>query len=365
MLEAILLAAGFHVGCYTSPHLIEYNERIRIDGNVVDDAQICGAFDRIDQARGQTTLSYFEFGTLAALDIFSRSSLDVVILEVGLGGRLDAVNIIDADAALITAIGIDHQDWLGDSREQIGAEKAGILRQEQVGVFSGQDIPDSVRDIAQSLTVALDIAGEHYKVVKNDSGWSLQGRHGSRNALPLPAMRGDHQIDNAAGVVNLLLAVKNRLPVSIEAMRQGLLGAKVAGRFQIIHMQHNRIVVDVAHNEQSMLVLAANLQRFVIKGKLHVIVGMLRDKDIKNSLQPLTGMVDHWHIVPTPGERGLAAKDFQVFVRDLLPDAVTDCYETLAEAHTSVLQLLHPDDTLLVCGSFLVAGEFIAAQQLS
>jgi len=361
MLEAILQAAGYRTGCYTSPHLVSYNERIRLEGKPVPDNVICEAFDRIDKARGETSLSYFEFGTLAALDIFSRTQLDAVILEVGLGGRLDAVNIIDADAALITAIDIDHRDWLGDTRELIGAEKAGILRRNQPAVFSGQNIPDSIVKLANELSVKLDIAGIDYQVIKTDDDcWALQGTQGKRSALPIPAMRGRYQLDNAAGVVNLLLGLRSFLPVGNEAIRRGLLAAQVEGRFQVISDGENPVVIDVAHNAQSMQALAENLQSFVLKGKLHAIIGMLRDKDIAGSLRPLIEQVDAWHIVPTPGERGLSAKEFEQILLELAPSANTQCHETLAEAHTSVLQYLLCDDTLLVCGSFLVVGEFLA-----
>ncbi len=363
MLEAILLAAGYRVGCYTSPHLLRYNERIRIDGKEATDDSICEAFQRIDQAREQISLTYFEFGTLAALDIFTRQKLDVVILEVGLGGRLDAVNIIDADLALITGIDIDHSDWLGDSRELIGAEKAGILRAGQVAVFSGADMPTSIHDKAISLELDMAVAGEDFHWQNELAGWRLTGRAGNRNGLPVPAMRGDHQFENAAGVIQLLLEGKSKLPVSSDAMRQGLLSAQVAGRFQVIPAGGYRIVVDVAHNQQSMSVLAQNLKKFVIKGRLHAITGMLRDKDIKASLVPLLDVVDAWYIVPTPGERGLAANVFMAKLLELKPEANCRAYETLAEARASVLQFVTEDDTLLVTGSFLVAGEFLAELQ--
>lgn len=363
MLEAILLAAGYRVGCYTSPHLVHYNERIRLDGKEVTDELICEAFERIDRARDQLSLTYFEFGTLAALDIFARQKPDAVILEVGLGGRLDAVNIIDADLALITGIAIDHSDWLGDSRELIGAEKAGILRSGQVAVFSGADMPASIRDKAASLGLDLAIAGEDFDWHGEQAGWRLTGRAGNRNGFPVPAMRGDHQFENAAGVIQLLLEGKSQLPVSSEAMRQGLLSARVAGRFQVIPADGYRVVVDVAHNQQSMSVLAQNLQKFVIKGRLHAIAGMLRDKDIAASLMPLLDIVDTWYIVPTPGERGLSAEAFMAKLLELKPAADCRAYETLAEARTSVLQFVAEDDTLLVTGSFLVAGEFLAELQ--
>jgi len=363
MLEAILLAAGYNVGCYTSPHLVRYNERIRINGKQASDEEICEAFAAIDDSRGETTLSYFEYGTLAALQLFSQKALEVVLLEVGLGGRLDAVNIIDADAALITSIGIDHQDCLGETLEQIGREKAGILRKDQQAVFSGKTLPASIRTHADEIGCILKVAGEHYSYINHASSWDFSSPEVERNALPLPALRGGQQLQNAAGVVALLLSIKDRLPVSMDAVRQGLLSATVKGRFQVIQRQLNQgqvnIVVDVAHNEQSMQVLADNLAAFVVKGRLHVIIGMLKDKDQQHSLMPLLGQADHWYLLDTPGDRGMRAQTLADTLRKLLPDADCHLYENVSDAYDSVLQYALDGDTILVTGSFLVAGAFL------
>ena len=363
MLESILLSAGYQVGCYTSPHLVRYNERIRLNGEEVSDEQICEAFDAIDKSRGDISLSYFEFGTLAALYHFSRVVPDVIILEVGLGGRLDAVNIIDADAALITSIGIDHQDWLGDNREDIGREKAGILRKNQMAVFSGHSIPDSVVDYASRSGTKLYIAGQNYQYKRVDEGWEFQSDHGNRNALPVPALRGSHQLENAAGVIALLLVCRQQLPVSTDAVRQGLLSASIKGRFQVIQ-DKLPVIVDVAHNEESVKALAENLSGFVVKGQLHVITGMLRDKDIKNSLSALSEHADSWHLVTTPGERGLAADELLGIVAELAPGKACYLHDNVSEAYDSVLQYAKEQDTVLVTGSFLIAGQFLEIEDI-
>ena len=363
MLEAILLAAGYTVGCYTSPHLVRYNERIRINGKEARDEQICEAFAAIDDSRGETTLSYFEYGTLAALQLFSSAAVEVVVLEVGLGGRLDAVNIIDADAALITSIGLDHQDWLGDTLEEIGREKAGILRSSQKAVFSGKILPASIQTYADQIGCNLKIAGEDFNYINQATSWDFVSPEVQRNALPLPALRGSQQLQNAAGVVALLMLIKDELAISMDAIRQGLLCASVKGRFQVMQQQLNQgrvnIVVDVAHNEQSMQALAENLAAFVVKGQLHIIIGMLKDKDQQHTLLPLIEQADYWHLLDTPGERGMPAKNLADILRKLLPEADCHLHENISDAYDSVLQYAQEGDTILVTGSFLVAGAFL------
>ena len=256
MLEAILLAAGYRVAAYTSPHLLCYNERVRLQEQAVNDALLCEAFARIDQVRGDISLTYFEFGTLAALDIFYRQGLDVAILEVGMGGRLDAVNIIDADVALITAIDVDHEKWLGNNRETIGFEKAGIMRSRRPVISSDLATPLSVVRHANDLGAPLYCLGKDFSVVPEASGWAFRDNENiSRNALPLPALRGEHQLHNAAGVLKVLQCLDTSLPVSAQALREGLLSVRLAGRFQVIPGEVMTIL-DVAHNPQSAAVLA-------------------------------------------------------------------------------------------------------------
>ncbi|NNJ91612.1 MAG: bifunctional tetrahydrofolate synthase/dihydrofolate synthase [Gammaproteobacteria bacterium] len=359
MLESILLNAGYRVGCFTSPHLVRYNERIKINGNEATDQAICEAFEAIEHCRDNISLTYFEFGALAALHLFEKARVEVMILEVGLGGRLDAVNIVDANAALITAIGIDHQDWLGNDREVIGREKAGIFRKDQLAVFSGNDMPESVRKASEQFGTKLLVSGEDYQLKSDGQQWSLMSDFGSRHALPIPAMRGKHQLENAAGVIALLLACREQLPVKAEALKTGLLQAQVMGRFQVLQNQQV-LIVDVAHNPQSTRALAENLAKFVIRGKLRAIVGMLRDKDSLASLENLAPQVEQWFLVSTHGDRGLKAELLADNIQLIDPDAECLLFNTVSEAYNSVLQYAQEDDSILVTGSFHIAGEFLA-----
>lgn len=359
MLEAILLNAGYRVGCFTSPHLVRYNERIKIDGNEASDEAVCEAFEAIDKSRDDISLTYFEFGALAALHLFEKARVEVMILEVGLGGRFDAVNIIDADAALVTAIGIDHQEWLGNDREVIGREKAGIFRKGQLAVFSGNDMPESVNMESEQRGCRLLVAGEDYQFISDGQQWSLKSEAGNRHALPIPAMRGKHQLENAAGVIALLLACRQQLPVKAEALKTGLLQAQVKGRFQILQKEHP-VIVDVAHNPQSTKSLAENLAEFVIRGKLRAIVGMLKDKDSLESLKNLAPQVDQWFLVSTHGERGLQAELLAENIHLIEPDTECLLFNTVSEAYNSVLQYAQEDDSILVTGSFHIAGDFLA-----
>lgn len=361
MLESILLAAGYRLGCYTSPHLVRYNERIRVDGAPVADTDLCEAFEAIDQSRAGISLSYFEFSTLAALYLFARAGIEVAVLEVGLGGRLDAVNIIDADAALVCAIGLDHQEWLGDTRETIGLEKAGIFRPAQQAVFSGRDMPASIADYAAKLGTRLLVAGTDFSwqvAADSASTWTFTPVQGPPLALPLPQLRGEHQLDNAAGVVALLQSVKQRLPVALQALRQGLLECRLQGRFEVIQ-QRIPVIVDVAHNPQSMAALSANLQRFMRRGRLLAVIGMLRDKAVAESLAEIADQVDAWFVFSTPGERGLTAENLAATIRQLSAETPLEVFTTLAEACDCALQWANDDDAMLVSGSFVTAGEFL------
>ncbi|WP_054774514.1 bifunctional folylpolyglutamate synthase/dihydrofolate synthase, partial [Methylogaea oryzae] len=259
LLSAILRAAGYRVGTYTSPHLLRYNERIQIDGEPVDDATICEAFGRVDGARGDTSLSYFEFGTLTALDIFRRAGLDAQILEVGLGGRLDAVNIIDADAALVASIDIDHQEWLGDSRDAIALEKAGIYRRGHPAVLGDPEAPPALLSYVDEQGIALHRQGREFGYSMDGAGWNWRGSTGSLRELPLPAMPGKHQLLNASAVLQLLQLVQTRLPVAESAVRRGLETVRLAGRFQLIPGAP-AVLADVAHNPQAARVLAEYLR---------------------------------------------------------------------------------------------------------
>ncbi len=299
-MEAILQAAGYRTGTYTSPHLLRYNERIRINGREVDDASLMDAFEAIDRARGETSLSYFEFGTLAAFRLFRRAGVDVYILEVGLGGRLDAVNLLDADVALIVSVGLDHSDWLGHDAETIGREKAGILRPNRPAVFAGALMPSSISEVAHRFHTPLLQAGRDYTwTVNEDGSWDWQGVAGSYSTLPEPGIPGRVQYANAAGVVAALREIACRLPVSATAIRRGLLAGRLDGRLQRLPGAVEWLL-DVAHNADSARVLADTLNRDRPLGRRLAVVALMRRKDREAVLAPLRDLMDGWYLLVLP-----------------------------------------------------------------
>jgi dihydrofolate synthase/folylpolyglutamate synthase len=354
--EAILQAAGYRVGCYTSPHLRRYNERIRIDGEALDDARICAAFERIEQVRSGVALTYFEYGTLAALSLFAAERLDAVILEVGLGGRLDAVNIIDPDVALVTSIGLDHQTWLGEDLELIGAEKAGILRAGRPAVYSGRRMPQSIRDRAQAIGACLQVAGEDYRVEVRRDSWDLVAGDVTRRALPLPGMRGRVQTDNAAGVLVALDSLSDRLPIDQRAVRTGLLSAHVPGRFDV-RPGGPTWVLDVAHNPQAAAILNDNLGELFCSGRRIAVLGMLDDKDVAGVSRALATRFDHWYLVDLSAQpRGLSSAQLAQRMSGVVENARLVAGGTVADTLARVAGTVAAEDLVVVFGSFLTVG---------
>jgi dihydrofolate synthase/folylpolyglutamate synthase len=296
MLTSILTQGGYRVGTYSSPHLFRYNERICINGQPVDDATLCEAFEMVEKARDEIALTYFEFGTLAALLIFAQASLDAVVLEVGLGGRLDAVNIIDPDVALITALDIDHVDWLGHDRESIAREKAGIMRPGKPTVCIDLDPPLSLRAHAQQLgAVTYFINQEFTCQVLDEVAWCWRYDGQAAVHYPYPPLVGDFQLRNAAGVIMSLELLKQRLPVNEQSIAQGLKRTSIAGRFQVVPAEVTHIF-DVAHNAQAAQALADNLKHFICKGRSLAVAGMLADKAIAEVVQAMAPVIDHWYV---------------------------------------------------------------------
>ena len=358
-LEAILRAASYRVGCYTSPHLVRYNERIVIDGQQATDSEICGAFERIDQARGDIELTYFEFATLAALELFRKADLDVVVLEVGLGGRLDAVNIIDPDVALITTVDIDHTDWLGDNRDQIGREKAGIMRRDRPVVFGGRDIPHSVREYATTLGARLLVAGEDYRWRHLEQGWEWQHPTHPRHSLPLPVMRGDVQLQNAAAALMVLECLRSELPLDQRAVRFGLQEAILAGRFQVAG-QDPLLIFDVAHNAEAARTLASNLGDIFCHGTTRAVFSMLDDKEIGEVIRIMRGRVDEWYLFPLQAIRAAPVERLQ---QALLAEGIeAGRIHSLADlegAYQAALRQSVAEDRVVVFGSFYSVGELL------
>ena len=348
-LESILTAAGYHVGLYTSPHLLVYNERVRIDKQAVTDNVLTAAFAAIEVARGDTSLSYFEFGTLAAMRIFEAEAVDVAILEVGLGGRLDAVNVFDCDCAVITSIDIDHTEYLGTSREQIGWEKAGIFRAGRPAICGDSAPPQTMLDHAKQIGVNWRAIETAYRYQMQDMSWDYYGEQVHKN-LPLPAMHGDYQLANAATAIAALEVLRQRLPVSTAALRQGLQDTRVPGRFQILPGAPQRIL-DVAHNPHGARALATSLAQLPVAGRRYAVFGMLADKDIVGVVAALIKVFDVWLIAGLAVPRGASAVLLQTILAAAGADQIV-VLDTIEAAWNLACEQADENDRICVFGSF-------------
>ncbi|MCC7412070.1 MAG: bifunctional tetrahydrofolate synthase/dihydrofolate synthase [Gammaproteobacteria bacterium] len=360
MLTACLRESGYRVGTYTSPHLLRYNERIRIDEACVEDAVLCEAFARIDAARDGIALTYFEFGTLAALDLFSRAALDVAVLEVGLGGRLDAVNLVDADVALVTAIDIDHVEWLGPDRESIAHEKAGIFRRDRVAVCADPIPPAAIAAAAEADGTTLLQIGRQFSFTPQGGIWTFTCGDEVIKDLPRPRLTGEFQLQNAAGVIMALLALEARLPVTPAALAAGLARVTVPGRFEIVPGPVE-YVLDVAHNPHAATSLADNLRARAPAARLHAVVGMLKDKDCYGVLNQLVPLVDAWHVCGLPSTRAAPAQALVDALANLPVRGPVSAYPTVAEAVHAVAAAALPGERVLVFGSFLTVAAAMRA----
>lgn len=359
-LDAILRAAGYRTGAYTSPHLLRYNERIRINGAEVADRALCQAFARIDQARGDHSLTYFEFGTLAALELFHDARVDVAVLEVGLGGRLDAVNTVDADAALVVSIGIDHVDWLGPDRDCIGYEKAGIYRPGHPAICADPDPPHRLIEQAESIGTRFQRVGRDYAFARTGDAWRWWTADARLDDLPLPALSGEQQLGNAAAVLMTLHSLRDRLPVTVATIHAGLRQTKLAGRFQIIPGSVEWIL-DVAHNPAAALVLADNLRQRPCSGQTCAIWGLLADKDADGIIQALSGVITDWRPVTLDGARGRTAADLVARLHSASVQAISPHDEILA-ACQAARAAARAGDRIVVFGSFHAVAPVLAAQ---
>ena len=367
-LEAWYRAAGYRCGAYTSPHLLQYNERVRIDGELATDAALCESFARIDQVRGESLLTYFEFGTLAALDLFVRAGVEIALLEVGLGGRLDAVNIIDADVALVASIGHDHAVWLGDTLEQIAFEKAGIFRPERAAVIGQRDAPARLRERAEELGAQPLQLGQAFAWSAEADQWSWRGPDGKQHrALPTPALRGRHQHDNAAAALCALEQLGDRLPVPVAAIRQGLLRVKLGGRFTVLPGQPGQPtwVLDVAHNDQAALALAKNLASVPCTGRRLAVLSLLADKDARAVVAPLAGLIGRWHLGPAASERAMPPQRIEAALTEVAPAAAWLSHATLEQALAAAAAEAEPPDLILVFGSFVTVEAALRSSSLA
>ncbi|XTZ39617.1 bifunctional tetrahydrofolate synthase/dihydrofolate synthase [Salmonella enterica] len=347
-LESILLAAGYRVGVYSSPHLVRYTERVRVQGGELPESAHTSSFAEIEAVRGDISLSYFEYGTLSALWLFKQAQLDVVILEVGLGGRLDATNLVDADVAVITSIALDHTDWLGPDRESIGREKAGIFRANKPAVVGEPDMPHTIADVAHEKGALLRRYGVDWRYNVEQRNWSFRDEQGELKGLPLPNVPQP----NAATALAALRA--SGLNVSEQAIRDGIASATLPGRFQTVS-ESPRLILDVAHNPHAAGYLASRLAELPKTGRVLAVIGMLHDKDIAGTLACLEPVVDCWYCAPLEGPRGATAEELLAHLSNgrAWPDVTQAWQAAMAEANA--------EDTVLVCGSFHTVAHVMEA----
>ncbi len=365
MLEAILLASGYSVGLYTSPHLLRYTERVRLNGHEVDEQTLVAAFEAVESARGKTPMTYFEHGTLAAWKVFCDFAPEVVILEVGLGGRLDAVNIVDADCAIVTSVAMDHMAYLGNTRDEIGFEKAGVFRAGRPAICGDPMPPESLLAHAEAIGAPLWISGRDFGFGGDRQQWGYwryeaPGSVGGlvkRGGLAYPALRGANQLLNAASVLTALDLLRDRIPVSMQAIRQGLMLVELPGRFQVVPGRP-AVVLDVAHNPQAAGVLAENLSNMGFYPETWCVVGMLADKDVEQIAALLRGRVDHWYAASLEGPRGLDCADLAARLRAAGAD-VEACFESSAQAFDAARKAADESDRIVVFGSFLTVADVL------
>jgi dihydrofolate synthase/folylpolyglutamate synthase len=365
MLESIALAAGYRVGLYTSPHLIRYNERVRMGGRPVEDERLCAAFESVERARTRdgrdALLTYFEFGTLAAWEIFAAEALDVVILEVGLGGRLDAVNVFDADCAVLTSIGIDHTDYLGPTRESIGAEKAGIFRSGRPAIVADPAPPQTVVDAAARLRADLRLIGRDFGYSAQPGQWMFWSRDGRRPGLAYPALRGVSQLANASAALAALETLRDRVPIAAQDVRTGLARVELPGRFQVLPGRPT-VVLDVAHNPQAAAMLSENLSAMGFYPETYAVFGMLKDKDIAGVCSALAGRISTWFATSLAGPRGAGSAEVARAIAASGAGGDVLQFSSPQEAFAAARNRAGENDRIVVFGSFHTVAEIMAGQ---
>ncbi|HYQ99534.1 MAG TPA: bifunctional tetrahydrofolate synthase/dihydrofolate synthase [Casimicrobiaceae bacterium] len=362
LVASVLAAAGHRAGLYTSPHLLAYNERVKIDGVAASDDALVASFNAVEDARAGVPLTYFEYGTLAALWLFARADLAAAVLEVGLGGRLDAVNVVDPDVAVVTSVDLDHLDYLGPTREDVAREKAGIFRAGRPAVCGEPNPPATLVAHARVLGAPLLLIGRDYGYVARDGQWDYRGPGGERHGLPPPALRGAVQLANAATAIAALDCVRERLQVSAGALRTGLVSVELAGRLQVLPGRP-AVVLDVAHNPQAARVLAAALGTMGFAPRTFAVCGMLADKDVAAVVAAMRARVDVWHVATLPGARGAAAPVLRdALVRSGVAADAIRVFDDVASAYAAARSEALEADRIIVFGSFLTVAAVLAAQ---
>ncbi|MHA4867151.1 bifunctional tetrahydrofolate synthase/dihydrofolate synthase [Duganella sp. PWIR1] len=367
MLESVLMRAGYKVGLYIKPHFLDFNERARINGELASDEVLVSAFNAVEAARGDTTLTYFEFTTLAIMKLLSEAGMDVVILEVGLGGRLDAVNIVDADVSIVTSVDIDHTDYLGDTREKIGFEKAGIFRAGKTAICSDPVPPQSLIDHAEAIGADLWLMGRDYNYSGDKQQWNYGGRSQRRNSLAYPSLRGANQILNACAVLAALEALKLVLPVGAQEVRTGLVTVELPGRFQVLPGRPT-IILDVAHNPHAAAALNQNLGNMGFHRYTYAVFGSMHDKDIDGVIAAMSEHIDHWCLATLPSPRSASASELAAkvpLVQTERDERSINVFDDPGAAYANAVSRAGEDDRIVVFGSFLTVAGVMAARKSS
>ena len=370
MLESVLLRAGYKVGLYIKPHFLDFNERARVLGEMASDEQLVASFNAVEAVRGDTPLTYFEFTTLAILYLLSQANLDVAILEVGLGGRLDAVNVIDADVAIVTSVDIDHTDYLGDTREAIGFEKAGIFRAGKAAICSDPVPPQSLIDHATAIGADLWLMGRDFNYSGDKQQWNYGGREQRRNSLAYPSLRGANQILNATAVLAALEVLRLKLPVGAQEVRTGLVTVELPGRFQVLPGRPS-VILDVAHNPHAAAALNQNLGNMGFHPYTYAVFGSMHDKDIDGVLAAMSEHVDHWCLAGLPSPRAATASELAAKVQIMLEDKPDSSEHTVsifddpAQAFANAMSRAGENDRIVVFGSFLTVAGVMKARKSS
>ncbi len=355
-LERILIESGYRVGLYTSPHLLRYNERVRLQGEEASDEVLARAFEKVEAARGATPLTYFEFGTLAALHVFAGAKVEVAILEVGLGGRLDAVNIVDADVSAVVSVDLDHQSYLGSDRESIGFEKAGIFRAGRPAIFGDRDPPRRLVEHAQAIGADLMLLDRDFRYEAHEGQWDFIGRRATRRALPMPALRGRWQLKNASVALAALDELADRLPVSAGEVKRGLMLVRLPGRLQVLPGRPP-VVMDVAHNPHAARALADGLGDMGYAENTFAVFAMLADKDIGGVVDAMRARVDRWFVSAADADRAASAEAVAAVLAGRGLEAKTRAFATVPAALAAARREAGPNDRIVVFGSFHTVAE--------
>ncbi|WP_183378668.1 MULTISPECIES: bifunctional tetrahydrofolate synthase/dihydrofolate synthase [unclassified Herbaspirillum] len=371
MLESILLRAGYRVGLYIKPHFLHFNERARVVGESASDGALIAAFEAVEAQRGEISLTYFEFTTLAIMKLLADAKLDVVILEVGLGGRLDAVNVVDADVAVVTSIDIDHTEYLGNTRDQIAFEKAGIFRAGKAAICGDPVPPASLIKHAETIGADLWLMGRDFNYMGDKQQWAYGGRAQRRNSLAYPSLRGANQLLNASAALAALEALRDRLPVGAQEVRTGLATVELPGRFQVLPGQPT-VILDVAHNPHAAATLAQNLDNMGFHPYTYAVFGSMLDKDIEGVIAQLRGKIDHWCVTGLPLPRAATAQQLKDKLLEagiepeFKPEAqcTIETFDSPAAAFANAQSRASENDRIVVFGSFLTVAGVMTARKL-